>query len=205
MLAEAVGTSLACGAAVLSWVVIIGSAGAIPLTGGASTALMVIFYSAFAASAIQCGNGIVRTGLEEINPAFKDQLDREEWYTAATTSLDVISLAGAGAAGFVTIRMVSTLKAQGITVRKALEGLSRPQRARLTEEIVRMNHPTASRKMLNYLRKSGAVPKRYSSSQITQATQRQIKDAFGGLLSFTGSSTSGTARSIAIGIYSEVN
>ena len=205
LFAEILGTSLACGAAVLSWVVIVGSAGAIPLTGGASTALTVLSYSAFAASALQCGNGVVRTGLEVVNPTFKERLDSEEWYSVATTSLDLISLAGAGAAGFATIRMVSTLRAQGLTVRKALEGLSRPQRARLTEEIVRINHPTASRKMILFLQRTGAFPKRYSRAQISKATQLQLKDAMGALLGFTGSSTSGTVRNIAVAIYEEVD
>lgn len=132
-------------------------------------------------------------------------MDREEWYATATTSLDVISLAGAGAAGFMTMRMVNTLQAQGLTTRKALEGLSRPQRTRLTEEIIRINHPTASRRMIAYLRSTGAFPKRYSRPQITEATQRQLKDAFGAFLSSTGSATGGTVRNIAVGVYQEVN
>ncbi|PCM46101.1 hypothetical protein [Marinobacter sp. ANT_B65] len=204
MLAEVLGASLSCGAALLSWVVIVGSTGAIPLTGGASSALTALSYSAFAASSLQCMNGLARVGIEARNPEFKDQIDSEEWYNTATTSLDVISLGGAAAAGFVTVRMVKTLHAQGVTIREALEGLSRRQRTRLTEEIVRMNKPGISNKMLKFLKRNGTVPKRYTKTQISHATKRQLKDALGAFFSFSGSASNGVVRTLAIGIYEEV-
>lgn len=204
MLAELLGASLSCGAALLSWVVIIGSTGAIPLTGGASSALTALSYSAFAAGSLQCVNGLSRIGMEAYNPKFKDQLDSEEWYSTATTSLDVISLGGAAAAGFVTVRMVKTLHAQGATLREALEGLNRRQRTRLTEEIVRMNKPGISNKMLKFLKRNGAVPKRYTKTEISHATKHQLKDALGAFFSFSGSASNGVVRTLAIGIYEEI-
>lgn len=202
---EALGAGLSCGAAILSWVVVFGSAGAIPLTGGMSTAVTVLGYSAAAASTAQCLNGVGRIALEVAAPSQKDYLDSQEWYQSASTALDVISLAGAGAAGAATLRSLKILKsASAKSSTELLKGLSRAERKRLTEEIIRANHPQVSGKMLKSMIAAGMYPKRFANSQITYALGLQLKDALGASLSFLGSASSGSVRALAVGVYSQV-
>ena len=56
LIGESAGMVLSCGAAVKSWVVVLGSGGAAPITGGTSTAVTVLAYSAAAASSVQYFN-----------------------------------------------------------------------------------------------------------------------------------------------------
>lgn len=183
----------------------ISSGAAVPLTGGASGTLTVIGYSAAVASTLQCGIGGFRTRIELSEPSLNDRMDDNEWYRNAVLALDAISLGGAGAAGMLTIRSVKLLKSQDLTTRQALDGLNRAQRARLTEEIVRLNHPRISNGMIKYLRRSGGYPRRYSNAQLKRATALRLKDALGAGLSFTGSAVGGVVRNVAVGIYEEID
>jgi len=53
---ELLNTGLSCGAAVLSWIVVTGATVAIPITGGASTAVTYLGIAAASASGLQCLN-----------------------------------------------------------------------------------------------------------------------------------------------------
>jgi len=202
MAGELLGAGLSCGAAVLSWIVIVGASAAVPVSGGASTAVVVLTYSAAAASTAQCVNSVGRSVLEATAPSVNDWLDSQEWYTNASTALDVISVAGAVGSGFATIKTVFTVRAAtGQTFMSVLKGLSRTQRKRLTEEIIRVNHPGISNGALKAMVRSNMYPKRYSNIQITEALTLKLKDALGATLSFTGSATSGVVKSLAVGIF----
>lgn len=201
---ESVSAGLACAGMVISWFVVVGSAATIPLTGGASTAVTVLGYTAATATTLQCVNGVTRTSLEHSSPETLDALDSNEWYTNAQSAVDWISLAGATASGLATIRMVKMMQRSGSTTREALQGLNRSQRRRLTEEVIRMNRPGISNGMRKSLVRSGAFPKRYSNVQIQQATKVQISDAVAAGLAFTGSSLAGEVRNLAIGVYEEL-
>lgn len=199
---EIVGTSLSCGAAVLSWIVVIGAFGAIPLSGGASTAVTYLGYAAAAASTAQCFNGLARTSLELSNPELKDWLDSQHWYTNAALAVDALSLAGVGASGVV---LAKTLKVTRVASSKntvdVLRGLSRAERKRLTTEIIKLNHPGVSSKVMKALIGAGKYPKRYSQGQISEALALKVKEAIGASLSFAGSASSGAARTIAVGLH----
>ncbi|PCJ12884.1 MAG: hypothetical protein COB04_17150 [Gammaproteobacteria bacterium] len=95
----------------LSWVVVIGSAPAAPLTGGSSTFLTVIAYGAASASTVQCFNGMVRVRLEASDPEQLDIMDSKEWYSKTSAALDLLSLAGAVTAAATTVRLALSLKA----------------------------------------------------------------------------------------------
>ena len=123
-------------------------------------------------------------------------------YTNTTLALDFISVSGAIASGFTTVKLVLTTKAAtGKSFTEILKGMTRAERKRLTEEIIRVNHPGISNGALKSMVRMNVYPKRYSHIQITQALPLQIKEAIGATLSFTGSATAGTVNSIAIGIY----
>ncbi len=202
LVGEAAGTALSCGAAVLSWVVVLGSSAAIPITGGTSTAITVLGYAAATASTMQCFNGGARMYLEVAAPEKKDWLDSQEWYTNASTAIDVISVAGAAGAGAAAIKTVQIAKsASSKSTIEILKGLSRAERKRLTQEIIRANHPGISAKVMKSLVRAGTYPSRYSQAQISSALAYKLKDAIGASLSFTGSALSGTVNTLAIGLY----
>ncbi len=202
---EVAGTVLSCGAAFLGWIVVLGSSAAIPLSGGTSSAITYLAVAASAASSAQCFNGIARSGLEVAAPQVNDFLDSQEWYQNMTTALDIISLAGAVAAGAATLKTVKLLMANsGKSASSILKGLSRSERKRLTQEVIRLNNPGVSNKLLKSMVNSGSFPKRYSGIQITQSLKLQLKDTIGAAMSFSGSGLSGNVNSIAIGIYEEL-
>ncbi len=137
---ELLSAGLSCGAAALGWAAVIISAGAVPITGGTSTAVTVISYSAAAAGTAQCGNGIARSWAEYSHPEALDDFDNQEWYQYTQTALDVVSVGGAIASGAVTVKLVMRLRAQQLPLKDILFGrLNRHQRKRLTEELIEMN------------------------------------------------------------------
>src|SRR5699024_9079675 len=99
VIAEGVSAAFSCGAAVLSWLVVFGSTGAVPLSGGLSIGFTVMTYSAAIASSLQCLNSGARFFHEFDDPQINDVWDSNEWYSVTSDALDFISLAGAGAAG----------------------------------------------------------------------------------------------------------
>jgi hypothetical protein len=160
-------------------------------------------YGAATASSLQCGNSLMRTRNEVKAPHLNDELDGEEWYQNASRALDVISLAGASAAGLMTVRGVKLLKTGGVSTRQALKGLSRQQRRRLSREIARSNTPGISNQVLKVMERAGKIERRYSNAAIKATTLRQIKDSVGVGLSFTGSATSGALGSLAVAVVAE--
>lgn len=205
LVGEVAGSVLSCGAAVLGWIVVLGSGAAIPLTAGTSVAVSYLAVAASSASTLQCIDGLVRTGSEIFDPRLVDALDSEEWYSTTTATLDVISLAGAGAAGAATLKAFKLLQAASLKSSKViLQGLSRAEKKRLTHEIIRMNQPGISNRVLKRLINTGVYPKRYAGTQISNTVALQLKDALGATMSFSGSASSGVVKSLAIGVYEEI-
>jgi hypothetical protein len=70
---------------------------AVPLTAGASGALVALGYAGAAATGLQCINGLYRLyDLVENGGEDVAWLDSQGWYNATSTALDLISLASAG-------------------------------------------------------------------------------------------------------------
>jgi len=205
LVGEVAGTILSCSAAVLGWIVVFGSSAAIPLTGGTSSAITYLAIGASTASSLQCFNGGYRTYNEKKNPDKNDFLDSQEWYKITSDALDLISLAGAAAAAATTLKMVKLLKAtSNKSSLSILNSLSRAERKRLTQDIIRLNHPGVSNNILKQLIRTGNYPKAFSGIKITQAITLQLKDAVGASMSFGGSALSGTVNSLAVGVYQEL-
>ncbi|BEU04564.1 hypothetical protein OAG1_33640 [Agarivorans sp. OAG1] len=205
LVGEIAGAALSCGAAVLGWVVVIGSGSAIPLTGGVSSVITYTAVAAASASSVQCGNSLYRTFNEIQQPEVNDQLDSQKWYTVTSSALDIISLAGAATAGVASIKAFKLMQAtSGKPTLELLNGLTRAERARLTKEIIRLNHPGVSNAVLKTMVRNGVYPKRYAGVQITNALKLQLKDAVGASMSFSGSALSGTVKGLAIGIHQEL-
>lgn len=184
---EAVGAVMSCGAAVLGWLVVLGSGSAAPISGGLSATITVLAVGAATASTAQCINGAARVTLEVSGRGeTNDYLDSQEWYETVGTALDVISIAGAATATLTTFKVFATVNKvspRGIT--DLLKSMTRSEKKRLTEEIIR----------------ESIYPKRYSNESINAALMLHLKDSIGATLSFGGSATSGVVRDFVIGVY----
>lgn len=165
-----------------------------PFSGGTSTALTVLAYSATLASGAQCANGGYRTyklytsGTEQL-----DWLDSQEWYVYSGLALDTISVAGGVGASYTSIKTVMTLRkaAPHKSIFNILNGLQRQERKRLTEELIRLQNPGISNKALKEMIRTGMVPKRFKQTQITASMRSQVIDLLGAGASLIGSGLSG--------------
>ncbi|UCX06421.1 hypothetical protein [Shewanella glacialimarina] len=205
LVSEIAGSVLSCGAAIIGWTVVLGSGAAIPLTGGTSSAITYLAIGASTASTMQCFNSGVRIYSERYDPSINDLLDSQEWYRNTSTALDLISLAGAGAASLATLKTVKLMQlGTGKNTLEILKGLSRSDKKRLNYEINRLNLPGASGRVLKSMARKGLM-KKYTRIQITDAFRLKLRDGIGASMSFTGSAFSGTLKTIAIGIYEEIS
>ena len=195
VLNEVLGTGLSCGAAFLSWVVVAGSTGAAPITGGGSTFLTYLGIGAGVASTAQCFNGLGRVATEMYNPEALDIFDRQSWYQNTMLAVDAVSVLGAATAGAATLKLVLQLRAStGQSIQAILKGLSRQQRKSLAEDLIRSHNPSISNKKLKLLVSQGIYPKRIPRGHVPEELKRQLLDAAGAAMSFTGSAMSGVVR-----------
>ena len=172
-----------------------GSAGATPLTGGTSSIIAYLAAGAATASSIQCVNGLGRVAAEAYVPEKLDVLDSQGWYNKLSFALDAISLAGAVASTAITVKLALRLRANtGKSMLEVLKGLSRHERKKLAEEVVRIQNPGISNKQLKVLVRSGIFPKRLTNIQIQESVRKQLLDAAGAAFSYTGSAASGNIR-----------
>lgn len=205
LIGEALGTALSCGAAVLGWMVVWGGAAAVPISGGTSSAITILAYGAATASSLQCFNGLYRTASELNGGKMNDTLDSQEWYTVTMQALDIISIAGAATSALAAFKAYQVVRsASSRSLLEILKGMSRAERKRITEEIIRVNHPKVSNRLLKQMIRGGQYPKRLSNTSINTALMLHLKDAIGATLSFSGSASSGIVRNAAIGIYEEI-
>lgn len=205
LVGEAINTTLSCAGAVIGWVVVLSGSVAVPFSAGASSVVVAIGYTAAVASTAQCAIGGYRTVNEAVNPARNDDLDSEAWYQYASIALDAASLMGVGASSLTTLKLVRMTKATtGKTVREVLRGLSRQERSKLTKELLSINDPRLTPKMLKLKQLAGELPKRFTPTEIKHATVTQIKDSLGAAIGLTGSALSGNVKTIAVGLYEEI-
>ncbi|MBV4451111.1 MULTISPECIES: NAD synthetase [Pseudomonas] len=201
---EAAGMALACSGAVIGIIVAKAGIASAPLSAGSSLAVTYIAYTAAAASALQCGNGLWRTYKELTDPAENDYYDSLGWYQAMSAALDGISLVGAGSSTFMTVKTVMTTKnTTGRTLTDILRRMSRQERAKLTNEVLRLQNSRHPREMIRLKQLAGTLPKRFSNVQLRQDLLIQLADQVGAALAVTGSGLSGNINSVVIGIYEE--
>lgn len=205
VVAESIGMGLSCAGAIIGWAVMLTGTAAVPFSAGASTVVAVAGYAAATASTAQCINGGMRVYNEIEAPHHNDALDENGWYQAASSSLDMISLAGAGAATLTTVRLLKVQRAStGRSTSELLRGLNRAERKRLTAELLRAQNPQISARMLKYAQRSGSLPTRMGNTEIRRATLHQIHESVGAALAFTGSAQSGLIGGLAVGLYEEL-
>ncbi|WP_422121260.1 NAD synthetase [Pseudomonas protegens] len=205
---ESFNTTLACTAAVIGWLVVFSGSIAVPFTAGASVWMVALGASAAMAGTAQCVIGGARVINEIQDPAANDRMDDAEWYNIVTPILDGISLVGVGGSALTTLRLLKASKAAntGKSWMQLLKGLNRQERAKLTKELLTLRDPSLTSKLLKLQQRAGALPRRYSSTQIRHATLTQMQDALGAVLSTSGSIRSGNlgqVKTLAVGLYEE--
>lgn len=190
--AELLNLGISCGGAALAWVTSFVSGIAAPVTGGASLIISSVATAAGWAGNIQCAIAVGRVASDLKDPQFNVDVDNTEWYPIVSNILDGVGLAGAAIGTAGTLKMVMMLRnTTGKSMRSVLQGLSRQERKKLTEEIIRtsdggINH-AALRKLLP-LQKSKT---RFDTSAINDGIRRQLMDAAGAALNVVGSASSG--------------
>ena len=195
-----------CTSAVISWLVIAGGLGLSPFTFGTTGVAAAISVVGASASTAQCWIGIRRTRNEINDPALNDAMDSDQWHQALMAGLDAASLLSAGTAAMSTIRLVNTLKkTTGKNTHQVLKGLNRQERVKLTKELLSINHPEMTRKMIKLKQLAGDMPKRYTSAEVRNGTILQMLDALGAALGVAGSVRSGNIRIIAVGLYEDIS
>ncbi|MEW5716409.1 NAD synthetase [Pseudomonas sp. SB113] len=206
LVSEALNTAVTCAGAILSWVVISSGFALMPFTAGTSAVISLIGQAAAVAGTVQCIAGVLRTGSEAAFPEFNDYLDSEFWYQDATVVLDGVALLGVSTSMLVTVKaIITTTRVSGKSVRQALKGLTRQERAKLNDELLRIRDPRFTPKLLKLEKAKGRFPKRISAAKMQHATATHIIDVLTATLSFTSSATNGNVRTLAIGIYEELS
>jgi hypothetical protein len=113
---------------------------------------------------------------------------------------------GVASSAFVTVKVVTTTtKVTGKTARQVLRGMTRQERTKLNNELLKIRDPRLTTKLLKLEKASGNVAKRISAIQMQRATAAHNMDIAAALLGFTSSTVSGNIRTLALGIYEEVN
>lgn len=203
--AEALNTAATCIGMLLSWVVVASGIALMPFTAGTSSVISFIGKAAAAAGTVQFIAGVIRTGSEAAYPELNDYLDNETWYQAATVVLDSIALLGVATTATVAMRVVSTTsRVTGKSARQVLKGLTRQDRVKLHDELLKIRDPRLTPRLLKLEKAAGNVPKRISATRMQQATAIHIMDAAAASLSLTSSAITGSVRTLALGVYEEV-
>ena len=202
--AEATKTTVTCAGALLSWHVIYSGIALMPFTAGASVVVSFVGTAAVVAGLFQCAVGANRTFNEVWDPRRNDYLDSNAWYEGIMLALDGISLLAVGTSAVTTMKVINlSKKATGKPLREVLRGLSRQERAKLTDELLRIQDPRLTPKLLKLKQAAGDLSKRFPATQIKPITHMHFKDIAAAGLSLTSSTTSGNTRILAIGIYEE--
>lgn len=192
VLLELAGVGLNCAGAIFAWSAMGGETIAAGASGGAAALLIPVTLAATWATRAQCGISLIRANDVIFNDGHWTRwMDSKESYLWTSRALDVLSLAGAAVSASATIRATQAIRrATGTSWTEVLRGLSRAERKRLTEEILRLKRPGASGRALKDMVMMGNFPKRLEAAEITARLFRQLKDAISGTLSFGGSGTS---------------
>lgn len=203
--ALALNTAMTCAGALLSWAVITSGFILMPFTAGTSAVISFLGQAAAVASTTQCIAGALRTGIEAYAPTLNDVLDSEAWYQAVMNILDGIAVLGIAASALTTMKVVNmTTKATGKSLRQALRGLTRQERIKLNNELLKIQDPRLTPKLLKLKQATGSLPKRISATEIQAPTASHIRDAMVATLGLGSSAMSGNINALAIGIYEEV-
>ncbi|WP_455825937.1 NAD synthetase [Pseudomonas graminis] len=206
LVGEALGTAVTCAGAILSWIVVTSGVMLMPFTTGTSAVITFIGQAALAASITQCAIGLGRTSVEAFAPQYLDHLDNDAWYQAVESTLEAVALLGVATSVLTTIKTINTAtRVTAKPLRQVLKGLNRQERAKLNDELLRLQDPRLTPKLLKVKQANKVLPKWISATEMQLATVNHIRDALAATLGFASSSLPGNIKTLAIGIYEETN
>lgn len=191
---EITSTGFACGAMILTLAMAFGAGAAIPFTAGGSGIIAAISLSGTLATGAQCMIGAGRLlAIHNNHGSDIAWLDSQDWYVATTTVLDIISLAAAGTALRSTLETYRLMKAASSgKVLDWFKSLSRAERKRITEEIIKAQNPGISSAGIKAAIRAGVYPKRFPTESLQKSLQRELISAVNNASAFVGSSLTGT-------------
>lgn len=202
LMKEALPTAVTCAGALLSWHVIYSGVAWMPFTGGTSVVISFIGTAAVVAGLFQCAVGGYRTVNEAWEPQRNDGLDSNAWYEGMMAALNAVSLLGVATSAVTTMKVINlSRRATGKSLREVLQGLSRQERAKLTDELLKIQDPRLTPKLLKLKQAAGSFPKRIPATQIKPIIATHRNDAFAAALGLTSSTLSGNTKTLAVGIY----
>lgn len=193
---EITSTGFACGAMIVTLVMAFGAGAAVPMTAGGSGVIAAISLSGALATGAQCMIGAGRLlAINNDHGSDVAWLDSQDWYIATSTVLDVISLAAAGTALKGTLETYKLMKAASSSkVITWFQSLSRAERKRITEEIIKAQNPGISSSGVKAAIRAGVYPKRFPSESLQKSLQRELVNAVTNASAFVGGSLTGTIR-----------
>lgn len=204
--AEFTGAAISCGLTVLSGVgVLFGAAAEIP-TGGASTVLVVMGWTGFVTSGVQCLNGIVRATEAHSNP---ESNTLQQWDSNRVYNVSMLIVDGIGVASslvslpFATRNLLAVLERRGGMIAVSeLEQLSRTERQAAIQRAVNQATQTqAGREAVEQaLREAGLTQRQVAQVMARGAgTGRRARLVAGVLTEETARRLNGTIRDIVGG------
>ncbi|WP_053143041.1 hypothetical protein [Erwinia billingiae] len=193
---EITSTAFACGAMVITLMLAFGAGAAVPFTAGGSGIFAGISIAGSLATGAQCFIGSARIiALSKGHSSDVAWLDSQDWYVATSTALDMISLAAAGTGLKATIETYKLMKsASSAKLSEWFKSLSRADRKRITEEIIRKQNPGISNNGVKAAIQAGMYPKRFPADSLQRTLQRELINALVNTSAFTGSALTGTIR-----------
>jgi hypothetical protein len=183
-----------CASTVFAGAVLATGVLAAPATGGGSVALSVLAWTAYGASAIQCGVGLGRVGNELKGNSRNQRLDNNSTYQQVMYGLDAVQLID------VAVNAVKIVKISGKFVnfsthaqdslKKVYTGFNRAERKLLARELSN----AASNAEFKRLVRSGTLNKVLTMRQIQWTAATTLMDSLGAALSLLSSSRGGNVE-----------
>lgn len=190
LLEEMANMGVACTGAVLSVALVIVGGGVSAVSAGLATPIMYLGMAGAVVSVVQCGIGIRRARAEYTNPGLVDRWDNDQWVLSVSRLLDAISLLAVLAGSYNMIKYLQHLRSvTGRSWSELLRPLGRQQRKALNNELLRISHPSLTKKQLKLAQQTGQMKKRLTDIEMKRVTSIQIRESLANVLGIAGNAT----------------
>lgn len=190
LLEEMANMGVACTGAVLSVALVIGGGGVSAVSAGLATPIMYLGMAGAVVSVVQCGIGIRRARAEYTNPGLVDRWDNDQWVLSVSRLLDAISLLAVLGSSYNMIKYLQHLRSvTGRSWSELLRPLGRQQRKALNNELLRISHPSLTKKQLKLAQQTGQMKKRLTAIEMKRVTSIQIRESLANVLGIAGNAT----------------
>ena len=190
LLEEMANMGVACTGAVLSVALVIVGGGVSAVSAGLATPIMYLGMAGAVVSVVQCGIGIRRARAEYTNPGLVDRWDNDQWVLSVSRLLDAISLLAVLGGSYNMIKYLQHLRSvTGRSWSELLRPLGRQQRKALNNELLRISHPSLTKKQLKLAQQTGQMKKRLTDIEMKRVTSIQIRESLANVLGIAGNAT----------------